>query len=160
MCLGVMYKYYYPVVERFILSNSGTKQDAEDIFQETMMVFTENIGKGNFVLTSSLKTYLYAISRNLWLKLLRSRNQYTSVDNIEIPDEEDDQQDVLKENEEFISHLINRIPFHCQQIVDMVYFKNLDVEEVAEKMGYNNSHTASNIKYKCLQHMKKVSREH
>jgi DNA-directed RNA polymerase specialized sigma24 family protein len=55
----------------------------------------------------------------------------------------------------YMDDLIARMPVHCQKIVHYVYYDNVPVEEIAEKMGYNNTHTASNVKYKCLQQMKK-----
>lgn len=158
----LLYRTYYPVIERFILANSGSEDDAKDIFQETLLVFNRNLSNENFNLTSSLKTYLYSISKNLWLKSLRGRKVMNSL----IPTEEDlpglsitaEQE---KESAETLTHfmddLISKMPVHCQKIVHYVYYDNVPVEEIAEKMGYNNTHTASNVKYKCLQQMKKVS---
>jgi RNA polymerase sigma factor (sigma-70 family) len=158
----LLYRTYYPVIEKFILANSGSRDDARDIFQETLLVFNRNLGRENFRLTSSLKTYLYSISRNLWLKSLRGRkilNPLVSTEQ-EFPDLS---MTVQRENEtaETLTHymddLIARMPVHCQKIVHYVYYDNVPVEEIAEKMGYNNTHTASNVKYKCLQQMKKAS---
>jgi len=158
----LLYRTYYPVIERFILANSGSQEDAKDIFQETLLIFNQNLAKEDFTLTSSLKTYLYSISKNLWLKSLRGRKIINSL----VSTEQDFpglsvtvQQE--KETAETLTHymddLIARMPVHCQKIVQYVYYDDVPVEEIAEKMGYNNRHTASNVKYKCLQQMKKIS---
>lgn len=159
---NVLYRTYYPVIERFILANSGSREDARDIFQETMLVFNQNLAREGFTLTSSLKTYLYSISRNLWLKSLRDRKIMNSLVSTEddLPGLSITEQRE-KETAETLTHymdgLIARMPVHCQKIVHYVYYDNVPVEEIAEKMGYNNTHTASNVKYKCLQQMKKAS---
>ena len=66
-----IYQKYYETVQRFILRNSGTSDDAQDIFQDTMLVVVEKLRKDNFRLTASLKTYVTAIAKHLWFKKLR-----------------------------------------------------------------------------------------
>jgi RNA polymerase sigma factor (sigma-70 family) len=76
----LLYKFYFPTVASYIKQNLGSNQDAEDIFQEAIIVLLQKVRKTDFVLTSSLKTYLYAIAKNLWLKRLRD-NKMKIVDN-------------------------------------------------------------------------------
>jgi RNA polymerase sigma factor (sigma-70 family) len=158
----LLYRTYYPVIEKFILTNSGSQDDAKDIFQETLLIFNRNLARENFTLTSSLKTYLYSISKNLWLKSLRGRKVLSPLISAE-QDFPDLSITVQQENEtaekltHYMDNLIARMPVHCQKIVHYVYYDNVPVEEIAEKMGYNSTHTASNVKYKCLQQMKKAS---
>src|SRR4051812_5486762 len=76
----VLYKFYFPSIAAHIAQNFGNTEDAEDIFQEAIIVLLQKIRQENFVLTSSLKTYLFAIARNLWLKRLRDTKS-NSIDN-------------------------------------------------------------------------------
>ena len=76
----ILYKFYYPSVKHFIIKNNGSIDDAKDIFQETLCVLLEKVSKDDFNLTSSLKTYIFAISSNLWLKRLREANKTTKAD--------------------------------------------------------------------------------
>jgi len=68
-----IYKEYYPTIKFLITTNSGTETDAEDVFQDALVVLYRKIAKGNLVLTSSFKTFLYSICRNLWLQRLDRR---------------------------------------------------------------------------------------
>src|SRR5688572_4115841 len=68
---GLLYKFYFPSVASYIKQNLGSNEDAEDVFQEAITVLLQKVRQSDFVLTSSLKTYLYAIAKNLWLKRLR-----------------------------------------------------------------------------------------
>src|SRR5687768_4001830 len=70
----LLYKFYFPSVASFIKQNCGNNEDAEDIFQEAIIVLLQKVRQSDFVLTSSLKTYLYAVAKNLWLKRLRDNN--------------------------------------------------------------------------------------
>src|SRR3712207_199119 len=67
----LLYKAYFPSIAYYIRQNKGNMADAEDIFQEAVIVFLGKIRYGNFRLSSSIKTYLHAIARNFWLKRLR-----------------------------------------------------------------------------------------
>ena len=71
----ILYKFYYPSIEAHITQNFGNTEDAEDVFQEAIIVLLQKVRQENFVLTSSLKTYLFAIARNLWLKRLRDNKR-------------------------------------------------------------------------------------
>jgi RNA polymerase sigma factor (sigma-70 family) len=156
-----LYKLYYPTIEKYILSNSGGVADAQDIFQETLLILTDNIEKPDFVLSSSLKTYLYSISRNLWLKVLSKKKNIQLLDNegksLNVQDFSEQEREGQHRLTSFIEKIISKIPHHCQQIIDYVFYKNASPEQVAEELGYNNNHTVSNAKYKCIQHMKKAS---
>src|SRR5688572_29740176 len=67
----LLYSFYYPTIERFVKRNSGTSDDAKDVFQETIIVLLDKVPKEDFVLTSSIKTYIFAVASNIWLKRLR-----------------------------------------------------------------------------------------
>ncbi|MDG1870839.1 MAG: hypothetical protein P8I78_02620, partial [Flavobacterium sp.] len=58
---GELYKAYFGMVEYFILNNNGRTDDAEDIFQDTMIVLLEKLRQDDFMLTASIKTYIMAI---------------------------------------------------------------------------------------------------
>ena len=79
-----LYNQNYPQVERLILKNSGTIDDAKDIFQDTIHVLLVKIRSDNFELSASINTYIYGISKNLWLKRLRdvSRSKEIKLDNL------------------------------------------------------------------------------
>ena len=54
-----IYKVYYPVVENFICQNSGSADDAKDIFQNALIVLHNKADEGKLEIFSSFKTYLY-----------------------------------------------------------------------------------------------------
>ncbi len=154
----ILYKFYYPFVESHILQNFGSTEDAEDIFQEAIIVLLQKLRKENFVLTSSLKTYLFAIARNLWLKRLRD-NKINTVDNLENSQQETEmyafelQPEPTKE--EKIISWITKITENCQRILKAIFFYKEPMGSLMQKMGWKNKHTAANQQYKCIQQVKK-----
>ena len=58
-----IYRAHYSMIQNLIINNSGTSDDARDIFQEAIIVLYEKAKSGSFELQAQLKTYLYAVSR-------------------------------------------------------------------------------------------------
>ena len=69
--LSVLYKLYFGSINHFIITNNGSEDDAKDIFQEAIIVFYQNIKDQNFELNCKIKTYLYSVSRLMWLKKIK-----------------------------------------------------------------------------------------
>jgi len=159
--LSSLYSEYYAVVARYIKQNSGTDEDAEDIFQEAIVVLLQKIKKPEFTLTAPLKYFLLAISKNLWLKRLRTHKQSTTDTNrlrenyLFILSNHDD--DGVKTSR--IDTWLQNITIHCQGILKALFFYNEPMDRLMQKMGWKNKHTASNQKYKCLEQLKKTSEE-
>ena len=66
-----MYREFLPMVEQFVVRNSGTRSDAQDVLQDGLMVVFEKTNQAGFELTSTFKTYLFSICKFIWLKKLR-----------------------------------------------------------------------------------------
>lgn len=155
----LLYKFYFPSVASYIKQNLGNNEDAEDIFQEAIIVLLQKVRQPDFILTSSLKTYLYAVAKNLWLKRLRD-NKLKFVDNdlsltnygIET---ETFELHPEKSKEEKVENWLQKITRNCQNILKALFFYEEPMENLMVKMGWKNKHTASNQKHKCIQQIKR-----
>ena len=65
-----------PAVKQYIQTNSGTTDDARDIFQDALVILYKKVHDESFILTVPLKTYLLAIVKNCWLQELRLRKKF------------------------------------------------------------------------------------
>ena len=74
--IETIYRENYNVVQALILKNNGNIDDAKDIFQEAMIVLYERVQSEAFELNCQIKTYLYSVSRRLWLKKLVHQNRF------------------------------------------------------------------------------------
>ena len=54
--LEVLYKKYYRMMTKLVISNSGTEEEAKDIYQEALVVFWQKAVSGKLVLTSKIST--------------------------------------------------------------------------------------------------------
>jgi hypothetical protein len=71
-----LYKEYYGLLEYYVTNNKGSREDAADIIQETIVAFIEIIQQDKYRGDASVKSFLYSIARNIWLSELRKRKQH------------------------------------------------------------------------------------
>ncbi len=158
--IEIIYGENYNMVQSLVINNSGSTDDAKDIFQEAMIVLYEKVRSGSFELNCLIKTYVYSVSRRLWLKRLQQMNRYTpAVENLQdtVPVEED-----VEENERINSEFqamekaINGLGEPCKSLLEAYYLEKKSMQEIALFFGYTNAENAKNQKYKCLVRLKKI----
>ncbi len=148
------------MVQSFIINNNGSYDDARDIFQEAMIVLYENVKNKSFVLTCKITTYIYSVSRRLWLKRLQHNNKYYGqVENMEetVAVEEDiDIQEKRNTDFAIMENSLGNLGEPCKSLLEAYYLQKKDMTEIAEIFGYTNADNAKNQKYKCLMRLKKL----
>lgn len=145
-----------PTINRFILSHQGNEADADDVFQEGLIVLYQNIAAKKFRGDSSVSTYLYAICKFIWYKKLRQKGRYTDFEADYQHGVEDSPQVHLMatEQRQLIKKLLNQLEEGCRDILTLTIYYDHSMQEVAEKMGFKNEQNARNKKYKCLKRLK------
>jgi RNA polymerase sigma factor (sigma-70 family) len=155
----ILYKFYYPSVRNFILKNNGNEDDAKDVFQETIIVLLEKVPKDDFNLTSSLKTFIFAISSNLWLKRLRDANKMvkTEIGTYEryLSDYEEVETDVSYANTNRLAKVFKIMTHKCITLLKAIFYDEKNIDSITKDYGYTNKHNAQNQKYKCLEQARK-----
>jgi RNA polymerase sigma factor (sigma-70 family) len=146
---------YYPVVKKLILANGGRSEDAEDIYQEALIVFYKKAAEPDFTLSSGISTYLYSICRYMWMDRLR-KNQKYNTDNIRIDENAPADPEIIaaieSENQLMLAEkAIAELGERCRELLLLFYFHSKKLKDIAAKMGYNSENTAKNQKYKCLE---------
>ncbi|MFD3002036.1 RNA polymerase sigma factor [Pontibacter toksunensis] len=158
--LAYLYKLYFPMISHLILNNSGTDDEAKDIYQEGVIVFYEKIRGNTLELNCQIKTYLYSVCRRLWLKRLAEKGRYAvKVEDSEsfLPVEEDTQHHEEQERQfGVMGESLEQLGEPCRSLLEDYYIRMQNMQDITEKFGYTNSDTAKNQKYKCLQRLKKL----
>jgi len=161
----ILYRLYFPSITQFVVQNSGCTEDAEDVFQEAIIVLLEKSRESDFILTSSLKTFIFAIAKNIWLKRIRdnrlrivakdySLDRYADAAEMPVP-----AAGVEKTREERLQDWMGKISENCRRILKALFFLREPMETLMRKMGWKNRHTADNQKYKCIQQVIKEKRK-
>lgn len=158
-----LYEDEFPKIVDFILRNSGTKEDARDIFQESLLVLIENVYKKDFKLTSSIGTYLYAISKHLWFEELRHKDKLIwlirdgdySDKNLTFNEVENQP----LENYIKVEQAIESLSPNCIRLLTYYYTFNMHWQDIAWHLGYSDAASARNQKYKCLEKLRAMVKD-
>ncbi len=159
--LDLVYKRHFGLVQKFIVNNSGSREEAQDIYQEAIIVLYEKVGDSAFKLDCAISTFLYSVSRRLWLKhlrdegrkgLVREEHDFLSEDAGLVAEKYQEEEGRLRQMEEGMQLLGEP----CATLLNDYYAKSMSMEAIADKFGYTNADNAKNQKYKCLQRLKKI----
>lgn len=145
------------MVEKYVIDNSGSSDDAKDVFQDAMFLLFKKVQDVNFQLTSKLSTFLYGIGRNLWLKKLTKKKVDLKDYAEEIKVDELEEEDHLKlERTKLMKQCIEKLGEPCKTIIVQFYFFKSSMQEIAELLNYTNANNAKNQKYKCFKRLQKM----
>jgi RNA polymerase sigma factor (sigma-70 family) len=159
-CIEAIYQAHYSMIQALIINNNGTSDDARDIFQEAIIVLYERVKSGSFELHAQLKTYIYAVSRRLWLKKLIHQQRFAG-DLANATESMAIEEDIaLHEHRSIDFELMEQALQHlgepCRALLECYYFRKKNMSEIAREFGYTNADNAKNQKYKCLMRLKKI----
>lgn len=154
-----IYKDNYNIVQALVVNNNGTSEDAKDVFQEAMIVLYEKVQSGSFELNCQIKTFVYSVSRRLWLKRLMLQSRYNIADGHEdIISVDEEAEEHEKRNMEFsmMERAMGGLGEPCKSLLEAFYMQKRNMNEIAASFGYTNAENAKNQKYKCLMRLKKL----
>ncbi len=153
-----IYRNHFESLSRYIINNSGSRQDAEDIFQEVLVNFIDLVQKDKFRGESTIKTFLFSMNRHTWLNELKRRGRALSrEEKFEKGQErvEMDTSHLIAEREEkaAVAAIVNELGDTCKKILTLFYYENLSMKEILEVTNYENEQVVRNKKYKCLKQL-------
>lgn len=155
-----IYREHYRMVQSLVVNNNGSTDDAADIFQETMIVLFEKVKSGNFELHCQLKTFIYAVSRRLWLKKLSQQQKFSTTSEYleETVSVDEDMETHESRQQEFnlMEAAMNKIGEPCKSLLEAYYIHKKQMTAIAADFGYTNADNAKTQKYKCLVRLKKL----
>lgn len=151
----LLYRRELPAIEALIMANNGLRSDARDIFQEALVVLYNKISQDQgFHIHTSLRGFLQAVSRNLWLKELRKTKRLINIeylDEKELPVEDIIEENFVRdERSKYIAKQIENLGAPCKELLSLFYFHKKRIKEIASILKINSEQVVKNKKSKCL----------
>ncbi len=153
-----LYQQYAQSTSSFIINYGGSQQDAEDVFQETVLAFIGIVKKGSYRMEASIKTFLVSLARNIWRNELKKR-QRSDVREKKFESGRDQQEDdagsVIAglEEKRQLRELVGKLGEPCRKLLLLFYYESLSMKEIVEHLPYENEQVVRKKKYKCLQQL-------
>jgi RNA polymerase sigma factor (sigma-70 family) len=153
-----LYQEHAEITSSFIMGKGGTEQDADDIFQETIVSFIDTVQKEKFRQESGIRTFLISISKNLWYNEIRRRQRAGNREKLYETDREQEESGISEQIQDRelkiqLNQLLRDLGESCRKILELFYYENLSMKEIVSHLHYENEQVVRNKKYKCLQQL-------
>jgi RNA polymerase sigma-70 factor (ECF subfamily) len=125
-------------------------EDVEDIYQDTIIVFYQNIRREILVeIKSNLSAYIIQIGKIKLIHYVEKERKKTNLfemfkdSDISI-DEYDHKIDLA------VKFIFSKMSDSCKQILNLFYFEKKTMDEIATLLEYKNSDTVKSKKSRCI----------
>ncbi|MCX6316605.1 MAG: sigma-70 family RNA polymerase sigma factor [Bacteroidetes bacterium] len=165
--IKAIYRSHFEGLSWYIMNNSGSQQDAEDVFQEVVVNFIDLVKKDKFRGESTIKTFLFSLNRHTWLNELKRRGRAVAREEKfakgTYGEQEKDritpdghQAIADREGKAAILKLVAALGDTCKKILLLFYYENMSMKEILDATDYDNEQVVRNKKYKCLKQLEQM----
>ena len=156
--IRLIYQKYFFQIYTMIQKRNGKMVDAEDVFQDALIIIYEKSKNKDFKLTSHFSTFLYGICLRLWQNKLQLK--YRKNQSIEQCEELVDSFDIeasMHQNElkQILWSQFGKLTSNAQKVLLLV-FEGKSMEEIRVIMGYRSVNYAAKRKFYCQQKLIKL----
>ncbi len=146
-----IYDSYLPRVEAIIAKMGGSKDEAWEIFQESLIVIMTKVQKPEFKLTSSFYTYLVSVCKFKWFN--ESKKKYKkelTIDGYDTLSVEGDILDDIHQVERYrlYKQKLGLLDETCRRILELFFNQN-SLKEITEKLKLTSENAVKQRKYQC-----------
>lgn len=159
--IKAIYRSYFDSLCWYVMNNNGSRQDAEDIFQEVVVAFIDLVQKDKFRGESTVKTFLFSLNRHSWLNELKRRGRALAreekyekgQDRVEL-----DTGHLIadREGRAEVARLVGELGESCRTILLLFYYENRSMREILAATEFENEQVVRNKKYKCLKQLEQM----
>lgn len=145
-----------PDIKSFLAAKGCPNTDAEDVFQEALLIFSRKLDEPDFELTVEPFHYVKNTCKFIWYNTSRKNAKMRTDEISDTPDFVDDQWIEKELKLRRIETAITKIGQKCQQLLKMFYGGGATMSEIARKLGMRNDKVAKAQKYRCIHKVKEV----
>ena len=160
-CINYLYKKFHPIVQHYVQHNSGNRQDSEDLFNDMLIALYQQMKVKPIILHCSLKTYLMAVAKYLWLQRLERKHKVMYQAECTVNEVDSDyftgltslDEMNLERNRLFYKNLM-LLSVECKHLLQL-YCLNIPFKEIARMLNYKDEVYVKTRKYKCKENLRR-----
>ncbi|MDH7445075.1 RNA polymerase sigma factor [Aquimarina sp. 2201CG14-23] len=149
------YRKNFVVVKKFILQNSGNEKDAEDVFQDGLIVLYQKLNTDSVHITCSIHTYFYGICKNKWRSKLRRKHKVSccgAIDDLMLEHHTDFIDDIEQmEREQLYRKHFSKLNCKCKRILTL-FFEGKSMREIGVILNYSEGYVRKK-KFECKKYL-------
>lgn len=144
------------------------QEDAIEIYQKAYTILYLNVRNEKLTtLTSSIKTYLFSIGKNLFREKFRDKhNRLVNIEDVSNTNTINNQLDsnVLdryqdEHQKELVRHLLKEIGDPCKKLLELMFIQGYSAEAVVREMNYSDERVVRKRKSLCLKKLREMVAE-
>jgi RNA polymerase sigma factor (sigma-70 family) len=162
----LLFTRYAYLIQEAIHKYSLTREDAFNLYSDTILSAIEKIANGSFEGRSSLKTWIYKIFHNKYVDLLRKKttnknsiNRTASISNLlfQLPDSSKTivQELVDRTDWEMLRQKLSLISDNCRQML-LLWADGYSDKEIAATLDYKTVDVVKTSRLRCLGKLKQL----
>jgi len=139
-------------IYKLIIDRGGTKEDAEECFNDALLVATQYAKNARFKTGTDVMGFIYTVARNIH-KPKAKKNEpimekvYSKADSQYSPD--------IDELIEKLHKVIKLLNDECQKILIAFYFERKSMEEIRQLFNLSSAQVAKTKKLRCMKYLKR-----
>lgn len=160
--LEFLYDTVLPKVKHMVYKYKGDDDEAYDVFQEAILRFYNYVKLGKFDQKHKIESFIYAISKNLYIDFLRRQNKNVKIDSIRegVMEVESPLERIISEEKEVsVRSVFSKLGETCNNLLMYCFYHDLPSKEICEKMGFSSEDVLKTKKYKCKQRLLQLIKE-
>lgn len=154
------YQYLYaellPAFRHWVLTNSGSADDADDAFQKGLLSFMLNLETGAYTLQAGTRitTVLFEYSKRVWFTELKSARMRTKAAMPDDFDTADVARDLTRlDVVEAVRQALGQLKDDCRKLIEWFYVEELSLRDIADRLGMKETSVKSK-RYDCAEKLK------
>ena len=155
--IAYLYKEVLPGVVKFICKHGGSREEASDIFQDSIMNFYRNVISMSFKEDKyKIQGYLFTVSKNLWINRVHKTKRIVQMSDegkeMVLHPEKNVLDDMISaDRDALITKLFTSLDQKCIDILTLSVYNKFSMKEIAEKLGLSSDNVAKINNYRCKQ---------
>ncbi len=143
--LEIFYNHYSSQIFTTILRYVGSIQDAEDLFQDSLIKILESLKNFKFTNEIMFKSWLHKIAINTTLNFIRQQNKFENIDQIVIEsisdfDKNEDNYNPYEQlTPQQLFSVIAELPIGYKTVFNLFVLENYSHKEIATELGISEN---------------------
>ena len=158
--LVALYRANKKMVTSFVLRNSGTLDDADDMLQEAVIILWERVRACRFEYSAQLSTFIFATVKNIWYRRLARHKREIPIELHEfsiVSDELSPLEEMIEtDKSKTIAAALIKLGEPCKTLLILFYWEECSMDEIAQRMKFANADTVKSKKYQCKKALEKI----
>jgi len=149
--IKLLYSNLFPMVVNYVKKNSGSYENAEEVFQEALFQLIVRAKAKGVTIKSSFEAYVFTVCKNIWLQELNKRKKVVRNDYVfehTYKDEETIDSIINQERQELFEEALSKLTDNCSKLLK-AYFNKVPYTIIVKKFSYATENTAFQRVFKC-----------